>query len=547
MPSDAITPATEARAGPALFLPTRRLGNPALALALMLALLLAQGCASLPAPEARPPSLALPASLDNELGRIAAQSLPTQGGSGFRPLPLSSFSMDARLALARHAKQSLDLQYYLLADDVTGHKLLRALRDAAQRGVRVRVLVDDLYTASSNRLLLQLAAHPGVEVRLFNPFASGRGFGFTRWVFSAFDFPRLNHRMHNKMFIADGAFAVAGGRNIADEYFFNSKDANFVDFDLLVAGDAVPRMAAVFDSYWNSRRVYPLQSLEHSRQAPETQRAEFEQATADAETAYPTPAPDRPDLLGYRPLSAELERPPLKLLDGSIEVVADDPEKVSGRAERGNDATTVTAHLLKAMAQAKTELMIGSPYFIPGPVGMRAMQGSRDEGVRIDVLTNALASNDEPFASAAYARYRVPMLKMGVSIDECESSLLKKDALIGPELGDSVGRSHAKLVVIDRHLSFVGSANLDFRSSRENTELGLLVESPALAEQVLSLARRVRAVGSYHLRLRQPGNEVEWISDVEGTETVYDSDPEVDLVTRLEVLLLSPFVAESLL
>jgi putative cardiolipin synthase len=510
-------------------------------------LALIQGCSTLPPHVERAPSVAIPASPNDELGRIAAASVPADAGSGFRPLPLSAWSMDARLTLVRHAQKTLDLQYYLLQNDLTGHTLLRAVRDAALRGVRVRVLVDDLYTADSDRMLLDLAAYPNVEIRLFNPFPSGRAFALTRWVFALGDFSRINHRMHNKMLIADGAFAVAGGRNIADEYFFSSKGGNFIDFDLLIAGDAVPRMAAIFDIYWNSPRIYPLHAVERSRETPEALRADFERLTADARSAYPTPPADKPDLLGYLPLSADLQRPPLKLLQGRIDVFADDPEKVSGRAELGNDETTVTARVGKVMGDAKTELVIGSPYFIPGKPGMEGLRRAREHGVRVDVMTNSLASNDEPFASAAYGRYRVDMLKLGANLYETDSSQLKNDSLIGAALHASIGRSHSKLIVIDRKTTFVGSMNMDFRSSRVNTELGLLVESPELARNVLSLAERVRAIGSYRLRLAQPGDKLQWVATVNGVEVVYDSEPGVDFATRLQLLLLFPFISESLL
>jgi len=185
-------------------------------LLLLASLILLQGCASLPPPAQRAQTHAIPASAGAELADLAAQSIPVGSPSAFRPLPLSAWSMEARLTLVRHAKQSLDLQYYLLQNDMTGHTLLRAVRDAAQRGVRVRILVDDLYTAQSDRMLLAVEAYPNIEVRLFNPFPAGRTFAWSRWTFALADFARVNHRMHNKLLIADGAFAVAGGRNIAD-------------------------------------------------------------------------------------------------------------------------------------------------------------------------------------------------------------------------------------------------------------------------------------------------------------------------------------------
>ncbi|MDB5826209.1 MAG: hypothetical protein JWQ73_429 [Variovorax sp.] len=506
-----------------------------------------QGCAMLPPHIARDDTAAIPASASEELGRIAAQSVPAGKGSGFRPLPFANYAMDARLTIVRHAQKSLDVQYYLLQNDVTGHKLVRAVRDAAVRGVRVRLLVDDLYTADSDQMLLALAAYPNVEVRLFNPFPSGRSFFLTRWIFAAGDFSRINHRMHNKMLIADGAFAVAGGRNIADEYFFSSKGGNFVDFDLFIAGDAIPRLAAIFDTYWNSPRIYPLHAVTTSRKEPQALRDEFEQLTADSIPAYPDLPADRPDLLGYRPLSGDIQRPPLKLLYGRIDAFADNPEKVSGRAELGNDETTVTARVGKAIAQAKAEVVIGSPYFIPGKPGLDGMQRALDNDVRVEVITNSLASNDEPFASAAYGRYRVQMLKMGVELFEIDSTQLRNDSLISAALNSSIGRSHSKLIVFDRQTTFVGSMNMDLRSSRLNTELGMLVDSPELAEDVLTLAGRLRSLGSYRLRLRQPGDHLQWVGTVNGAEKVYETDPEVDFGTRLQLWLLFPFISESLL
>jgi putative cardiolipin synthase len=504
------------------------------------------GCATLPPPAERAPSAAIAASGADPLGKVAAESVPAGASSAFRPLPLSAWSMDARLTLARQARTSLDLQYYLLQNDVTGHALLRAVRDAALRGVRVRLLVDDLYTDQSDRMLVELASYPNVEVRLFNPFAFGRPLFLARWAFGLVDFARVNHRMHNKMFIADGAFAIAGGRNIADEYFFSSREGNFVDFDLLVAGAAVPRMAAIFDTYWNSRRVYPLQEFEVGRESAAEQQASFEQRTADAATAYPAP-PDEPDLLGFRPLHADIARPPLRLMPGNIDVFADDPEKVSGRAERGDDRTTVTARVGEAMVAAKARVLVGSPYFIPGRLGMDGMRALRARGVKVEVVTNSLASNDEPFASAAYARYRVPMLELGVEVYETDTSQLRNDPLIGAALHGSIGRSHSKLIVIDERVTFVGSMNMDFRSSRENTELGLLVDSPELARIVTGLAERVRSVGSFRLRLSQPEGRLEWVATENGVEKVYDDEPGVDLLTRLKVKLMFPFVSEGLL
>ncbi|MDM0055097.1 phospholipase D-like domain-containing protein [Variovorax fucosicus] len=513
---------------------------------LMLAgcLALLTGCASLEPPTGDA-SYALAAERGHGLGRIAAESLPAGAGSAFRPLPMAAFAMDARLTLVHHAQHSLDLQYYLLQDDEAGRALLRGLRDAAQRGVRVRLLVDDLYTASSAHLLMALRAHPNVEVRVFNPFPAGRGALLTRFAASLLDFARVNRRMHNKLFMADGAFAIAGGRNVANEYFRHSTEANFLDFDVLLLGEVVPQLASVFDRYWNSRHAYPLDALEPAPFDQADLPAAFERLTAAAETAFPPPDGDSSDPLGYAPLSAELARaqPMRHLSIGTVAARADDPAKVSGQTHR-NDS--VTAHFVAALQSARQHVLLVSPYFIPGDVGLEVLRELRGRGVRVEVVTNALASNDEPFASAAYARYREALMAMGVELYEISSRQMKTDRMLRDALGRSTGRSHAKLTVIDDTKVFVGSMNLDMRSARANTELGLLIDSPQLAAQSTGMLQMARARGSYRLRLAD--GRIRWTAVAEdGVEVVYDDEPEVDLLMRLKVLLIAPLIPEAML
>ena len=228
----------------------------------------------------------------------------------------------------------------------------------------------------------------------------------TRWAFSLADFGRLNHRMHNKMFIADGAFAVVGGRNIADEYFFRGGDGNFIDLDLLVTGEAVPQLESAFDVYWNSRRVYQLSAIEGPAGSAAERMDGFEKLTSQPETstAAPVGATER-DILNYTPLSTDIQHPPLKLLRGTIRVLADDPEKVGGRSEGGDDPTTVTSQVIEAVAAAREDVLFESPYFVPGKAALARIAKVRAKGVPVSVVTNSMAANDEPFVSAAYARY----------------------------------------------------------------------------------------------------------------------------------------------
>ncbi|WP_280155860.1 phospholipase D family protein [Piscinibacter sp. XHJ-5] len=504
-----------------------------------------QDCASL-SPVDKVASAAIAASAGTSLGRISTQSLPAGESAGFRALPTSALAMDARLALTARAERTLDLQYYLVQDDATGRTWMREVRNAAARGVRVRLLVDDLYTAGSSRLLHELSAHDNVEVRVFNPFPAGRSLTLTRWGFSLLDFARINHRMHNKLFIADGAFAVAGGRNVADEYFFRSETGNFIDFDLLLAGAPVDRLASIFDTYWNSPYAYPLHALEPAPIDLPQLRSAFERRTASAGAAFAPLPPDTRDMLGNAPLSVDLAQPPVPLLHGAVQVFADDPQKVTGRSERGDDPDTVIAAAVRACDAATSELKLASPYVVPGKIGMDALRRARAHDVRTTLITNSLAANDEPFASAAYARYRKALLRMGVDIYEMSARPPAMAKRHGVQIA-AVGRSHAKIAVIDARTTFIGSMNMDFRSSRENTELGVMVDSPALAAQVSGLLDELRDSDTYRLQLEQPGDRITWIETVDGVSTVHDDEPEVSPARRLKLFLFSPFVPEGLL
>jgi cardiolipin synthase C len=528
-----------------------RWGRALAALAMFALALALQGCVSL-AELQKTPSMALPAAPDSPLAALLPPDLVPGSGSAFRPLAFSSYSMDARLTLIRAARASLDIQYYLLADDLTGRAFLRAVRDAAQRGVRVRILVDDLYTAANDRLLQGIAATPNVQVRLFNPFPAGRALNVTRWGLSLADLARLNHRIHNKLFIADGVFAIAGGRNIADEYFFRSPRGNFIDFDLLVAGDAVPELAASFDRYWNSRHVYTLDALEPGAPKAEARREEFERATASADMLFGPIMAGARDFLNYGPLSHDMLKPPLKMLRGRIRVVADSPEKVSGEAASGMDPTTVISHLTDAIANARENVLLASPYFVPGKKALEGLYEVRKRGVPVTLVTNTMASNDEPFVSAAYGRHRRRMLQMGVQIYEVSPRILHMDTnfddSFGAMLGTSTGRLHAKIMVLDHQTTVAGSMNLDFRSSRANTELGLFVDSPELAADVTLLVDELRSVGTYRMRLGGvSGRDVQWVDDEPDGEKVFEAEPEIGIATLLEVWLFSPFIEEDLL
>ena len=516
----------------------------------LLCLALISGCAT-PLPRVNRDAIestAIEGSTTTTLGKIIAASTPTDVHSGFRLLPLGPFSFDTRLALAEMAQVSLDVQYYHLEADDTGRNLLRALRDAAARGVRVRLLIDDLYTGGQDELFLGFASHPNVEVRLFNPFTRARGSGQAgRFIASIAEFKRINHRMHNKMFVADGVAAIIGGRNVANEYYLRSETDNFIDMDAFVAGKLVVPLAALFDRYWNSDPVYPLNSVARSSLDAGALRDLFEQRTGPATTAPPPPLPSN-DILGYGPLREDLQDGRIGLLWGEAYAFADHPDKPFDGAVDGDLLeTSVTYNIIEPMMKAKTEVVISSPYFVPGERGMALLRELRGRGVKVSVITNSLGSTDEQLVHLGYSRYRAEMLRLGIELFELSSSGVKRNRRLF-HFGSGLGRLHSKLLVIDRQILFIGSMNFDPRSATINTELGAIVDSKPLAREMTRVIDLDRLQSAYRVRLAASGLGLEWLHfDEDGNEQVLTDEPDATLWTRLKLWLLRPLVAEGLL
>jgi cardiolipin synthase C len=529
------------------------------AIAALWALAWLTGCAALPPDVRRTPSEVLTGTSSTELARIAEASTPDaeRGQSGFRLLPDGAEALAVRLDLAQRAQVSLDVQYYLIAADATGRQFLRALRDAARRGVRVRLLIDDLHADEQEEMLAALAELANVEVRLFNPLPARAGSRTTRVLWSLHDLERINRRMHNKMLIADNTFAVTGGRNIGDAYFMRSEAANFIDMDVLSLGPVVRELSGVFDRYWNSEQAFPIAALKRGG-APGTPIAP---GTAPDTPGHPGTAIERFDALTQpaegnstsAPASSEcrLCEDRIELTFAPAKVFADAPAKAAGAtasatASGAHPPPTAMENTLQLMRAARSEVAIASPYFVPGERGLALMREALENGVRISVMTNSLASTDEPLAHWGYARYRKKMLKMGVSLSELSPAHARKAGLIG-NFHSSRGRLHAKLAVVDRRWLLVGTMNMDLRSSRSNTEVGLAMDSPELAAQVASLLERNWAASNYRLRVAQGGDNIEWIAADDDREVVHRSEPHADWWLRTRLGLLSLFVAEDLL
>jgi cardiolipin synthase C len=485
------------------------------------------GCASLPDRSAIEiqRSGAVAPTAETRLGAIAQNATIRSGSaSAFKLLPLSAAAYDTRIEMAKQAERSLDLQTFVLHGDASGGLLLRAFRDAAARGVRVRLLVDDLHTDTAERLLSDLAAFERVEVRLVNPFVRLRSSRAAKLLSSLDDLGRVNHRMHNKVFVADNALAVFGGRNIGDEYFLRAEEGNFLDLDVLAAGDAVLRLSDSFDAYWNSEFAWPIDAVVAPHGDRTARRTRFEAATSALALPPARAPPER--LSRFATAPTELRSGALVLTGADAEVVADPADKLAG-TRVGRRAGTVRAVVGDAGLDARFEVYVVSPYFIPGQIGMESLRLNRRNGVRLRLLTNSLGATDEPAVHAGYLAFRRELLELGMEIHELSPSLSREVLRLG-RFAPSV--LHVKAIFFDRSRMFLGSMNLDGRSEQYNTEVGVMIRSPDLTAELLSVLDFESV--SYRVELG-PDKQPRWVARRDGREVVLDSEPEAGLMRKL--------------
>lgn len=429
------------------------------------------------------PGTTLPRAVErvlHALGTRTAAALVTDGPTAFA----------LRAGAARTAIRSLDLQYYAWNNDTTGRLLAREALLAADRGVRVRLLLDDMYALGRERILAALDAHPGIEIRLFNATnwrAWGR-FGFVLEVL--FGGRHLNRRMHNKAWTADRRLTIGGGRNLGDEYFDASAEFNFRDLDLVVAGAAAAEASAVFERYWLSPLARPVGSL--SAEPPPARDAGLPRLREALEAAATSPEA-RPYLerLGALPgirgmLGGGAPRGLLAMADGAVRIVADPPEKARGGAR---EEAGLAAAITEALEGAEREALLISPYFVPGEAGAERLVRLARRGVRVSVVTNSLAATDVVAVHGGYARYRKRLVAAGVELFELKPTGEEGE---GASVFGSRGASlHTKAFVVDAGPVFVGSFNLDPRSARLNTEMGAFARHPVLARQLREEHRRL--------------------------------------------------------
>ncbi|WP_374007029.1 phospholipase D family protein [Delftia lacustris] len=568
------------------------------------------GCASsLPSQVDRPVTGALEAPQSTPLGSLVQQLRPASvrpQTSAFTLLSGAQAAYGARLALVEGAQQTLDLQYYAIHADESTQRLLRGVVEAARRGVRVRVLLDDFHSTGANAQVMRLAFVPGIEMRMFNPLAGARSSVLGRAYTLLTDFQRAQQRMHNKLFIADNAMGVIGGRNLGDAYFDADSASNFVDLDVLAAGPVVGDLSRSFDSYWNNPRAYPVQSLISLKELKQL-RERFADDGDQAQDEDPTPAVAAKEAKTAEQAAEHSriiwDQQPMDLRKApwtwaSAAVLVDQPAKIpldrddspstsadasapatpapnspqakpAGTLPMGQptpalrqaarpvlEADSVVDGLLALVRKTRRDLLVVSPYFVPGPDMMEAFRGARQRGVRVRILTNSLASNDAPLAHAGYARHRKALLEMGVELYEMRSTAASVRSAFGSGSSSGGGPSgatgasramlHSKLLVVDGHLVAVGSMNLDLRSQLQNTEIALLIASREFGRLATQSIDEGLQDGSWRVEIDKDGGLV-WRASEDSDRADEHSEPDASWGLRLMLKLLGPLAPDHLL
>ncbi|MFY7864980.1 phospholipase D family protein [Roseateles sp.] len=506
---------------------------------LALLCLLTVACSSLPpqppdAPRAAADVAARPGRLQQALAEVRRQQ-PDARLNGFQGLAESEGALIARLALIEAADHALDLQYYIWRNDASGRLILHRLLQAADRGVKVRVLLDDHGVDARDEFLLALAAHPNFEIRLFNPTA----YRDLQLLGTALEFQRVNRRMHNKALVADGQVAILGGRNIGDEYFSARSHIQFGDMDVLVHGPVLAEVEQAFDRYWQDPATYAIETL-RGRLAGAVELDQLRQQLQQSLQA----AEDSPFLQQLRERMQRLAQPmATDYAWGTAHLLVDDPAKIRRSVE------DTRGHLLEQLRQLQSmtpgrELLIVSPYFVPGVQGSRALARLVESGVAVTVLTNSLAATDVAAVHAGYQSYRERLLAAGIRLYELkptapQAGQKRQSAFIG----SSRASLHAKILVVDRARVFIGSPNLDPRSIQLNTEVGLVCEAPALAREVAQgLLSQLDQV-AWQLELVQ--GKLVWVDRNPAAPHTLHQEPETSWLKRTLIRLLGLLPIES--
>lgn len=511
---------------------------------LLLFTLLGAGCATMRPHAEKPVTQALSPATDTPSAQYIQSELDQQptGVSGFRLLSLSTNALLSRITLADHAQKSIDLQYYIFKNDATGRLVALHLLLAADRGVRVRLLLDDLNLDDQRTMLDAFDSHPNIEVRLFNPFKTREPSIPSKVVQLVLEGSRLNRRMHNKSFIVDNKIAVIGGRNIGDDYFDASVNTNFRDLDLVAIGPVVADASRTFDEYWNSDAAFPVSAYQSSRDKHEdlsqVRLSLGKDARKFVDSDYVAAA------FNELPNGATADRRGWWFW-GAATLVADAPEKVQGADAA--DSLRVVPTLETLISAAQQDLLLMSPYFIPSDRNVERLADLVKRGVSVSVLTNSLAATDEPAVYAKYAPHRQPLLAGGVKLFELRPA--PGSGVAKGQHGESSGVSlHAKAFVVDGRFTYIGSMNLDPRSKLLNTEMGLIVDNEPLAKAVTAFfTTAVLPANAYQLSLSPKTKHIVWSTTLNGVEKQLDDEPETSAAQRLKMSLMRLLPIDGLL
>ena len=487
--------------------------------------LLIAGCATAPLDFPRDYSEAVTDTRDTYLGKEVAEWVVAHPGkSGFYPLIKGLDALGGRLALIDRAERTIDAQYFLMKPDSAGRLFARKLLEAADRGVRVRLLLDDIFTTVNDDAFVVLNQHPNIELRLFNPV--GRG-GVYHLNYLG-HFKLANRRMHNKSFTVDNQISIIGGRNIADEYFELLEDTEFVDFDMLAVGPVAAEISIMFDRFWNHKLAVPMEAFETNKKLPDlaTARADVDKAAVEAgQSIY------------GRALNSELilsiAEDRTALFPADSRVVTDDPDKLLNKVS-AEQKVLVTA-LAESIDEAESEVVIITPYFIPGKNGVEFWRNITNKGIRVVIITNSLASNNHVPVHSAYARYRHDMIAAGVELYE-----VRVDASSAPEGEEDTAYEsltlHIKAAFIDRRYTLVGSLNLDPRSIDINTEAGVFIDNAELAGGIAD--RLFTGLPSFAYRVTEnEKGKLRWTALIDGEEVVETTEPQASAWLRFKAFL----------
>ena len=509
---------------------------------------LVAGCASVRFDTERVPSYAFDQPHLTPLGQTYLPQLADRPGqSGFHLLVSGQDAFAARAALSESSHRTLDLQYYIVAQDKTATMLLYSALRAAQRGVRVRLLIDDMNAGNREFDLAALVRHPNVEVRLFNTFSRRGSFGISRALELLGDGDRLNRRMHNKLWIADSAVAVIGGRNLGDVYFNASQKTDFGDLDVLAAGPVVADMARSFDQFWNSAWAVPVEAIVA---APHDDASSKFAATEMAERVAQFRESEYVRSLRTTALGRQVRAGTVPLVVAPASVLYDAPgEERAATADTADRKDTIFSVMRQSVERAQREVVLVTPYLVPGASGVALLCAVAGRGVRVRILTNSLVSTDVPIVHAGYARYRPQMLACGVELYEMRpGGLVSMPTRIGLSSGASL---HTKAVVVDGDAVFIGSMNLDPRSARLNTEVALRIDSQELGRQLVALFDEATMLDqAFRVGLDEAGNvnaPLHWDAIESALPVRYAGEPLASAGRRWIVRILGALVPEDLL